>query len=164
MVRLNNKGKQTIDDFGANNPAPGLYHAYIKDVDESEERFPAKVVVEFEVLAGSTPGQAEKTHTEFFSLSEKALPRLQRLAMATGLIGPDEEKDVSFNDAVGKDCVVEVEEQMYEGKKRSRLTFMGIWNTDHPKVRDVPKGKEFRYTKEDAAADKAAEADEFAGL
>lgn len=118
----------------------------IKDVDESFEKYDS-VLVDFEALAGTTPGQVGRTHLEFFSTKEKALPRLQRLALAVGLLKPDEpEKEVQFSDAIGRQLVIEIEENTYEkdGKTHEcvRIAFLGMWSSGNKAVADVPKDAE----------------------
>lgn len=57
MVCLGAKNVQSEDDIQGNaRPLPGRYHVIVKEVDESLEKI-EKIIVEFEVLAGTTPGQ-----------------------------------------------------------------------------------------------------------
>lgn len=152
MVKMGAKQVQSEDDIQGNaRPLPGRYHAMIKHADDSFEKFD-KVIVEFEVLAGTTPGQEGRTHTEFYSCTEKALPRLQRLALCIGLLQPgEEEKEVEFSEAEGKQLVIEVEENEYEkedkeGNKKTqkgvRLSFLGMWSLHNKAVSDVPKNRD----------------------
>jgi hypothetical protein len=138
-MRLDASAGKSIDDFGSAAVAPGLYHVMVKNVDESMTKYPSKIVAEFEVLSGTTSGQEHKTHTEWFSVAtDGAMRRVLRLALALGLLRPGEEKDVSFGDAIGKQIIIEIEQQEYEGKKYLRIAFMGMWPIDHPDVRHVP--------------------------
>jgi hypothetical protein len=147
MVSLGSKGVKSEDDLGGNTrPLAGRYHVVVKDVDETFEKFD-KVVVEFEVLAGTTPDQEGRTISEFFSLSEKALVRLQRLAIVLGLLKPDEEeKEVEFVQGEGRQLVIEVEDNEYEKdgekKKGVRVSFLGMWSLANKQVADVPRDEE----------------------
>ena len=145
MVMLGATNVQSEDDIQGNaRPLPGRYHAIVKEVDESMEKVD-KIIVEFEVLAGTTPGQEGRVVTEYFAVTEKAIPRLQRLAMTLGLLKPGEDdRNVLFSDAIGRDLVVEVEPNEYtnkEGKevKTVRVTYLGFWSTGNKAVADVPK-------------------------
>jgi hypothetical protein len=148
MVMLGATNVQSEDDIQGNaRPLPGRYHAIVKEVDESMEKVD-KIIIEFEVLAGTTPGQEGRVVTEYFAVTEKAIPRLQRLAVTLGLLKPGEgDRNVLFSDAIGRDLVVEVEPNEYtnkEGKevKTVRLTYLGFWSTGNEAVADVPKDTE----------------------
>lgn len=145
MVMLGATNVQSEDDIQGNaRPLPGRYHAIVKEVDESMEKVD-KIIVEFEVLAGTTPGQEGRVVTEYFAVTEKAIPRLQRLAVTLGLLKPGEDdRNVLFSDAIGRDLVIEVEPNEYtnkEGKevKTVRVTYLGFWSTGNKAVADVPK-------------------------
>ena len=150
MVRIGANNVKSEDDIsGYQKPLPGRYHVVVKHVDESFERFD-KIVVDFEVLAGTVPDQQGRELSEFFACTDKAIPRLQRLALCVGLLQPGEpEADVEFTDAVGRDLVIEVEageyEKVQDGKKvkkeKTALTYLGMWSTANEAVKDVPKGK-----------------------
>jgi len=145
-MRMGAEGINSPDDLQRRGPAPGRYHVMILDADESGARGNA-VIVDFEVLAGTIPGQEGKTFQEWFSLSPKAMPRLQRLALVAQLLAPGApEQEVEFEAAVGRELVVELEENSYttrNGDKRTstRISWMGLWAPDHPDVADVPRGK-----------------------
>jgi hypothetical protein len=144
------KDVKSEDDIGGyEKPKPGFYHVVIKHVDESFEKFD-KIVIDFEVLAGTVPNMEGREVSEFFACSDKAISRLQRLALCVGLLNPGEpDRDVEFTDAVGRDLVIEVEDSEYEKmedgkkvkKKKTALTYLGMWSTGNKEVADVPKGK-----------------------
>jgi len=147
MVRLDAEQTQSEDDVkGFSRPLAGRYHVVVKDVDESHEKFENSIPVEIEVLKGTTPGQEGKLHTEFFSISEKAIDRLLRFSLTTGIVRPGEKKDVSISDAVGRQLIVELEDHSYEKngevKKGVRISFLGMWSVGNDEVKDVPKDKE----------------------
>ena len=146
MVRIGAQQVKSEDDIsGFQRPLPGRYHVVVKHVDESFEKFD-KIVVDFEVLAGTVPDQQGRELSEFFACTDKAIPRLQRLALCVGLLKPGQpEADVEFTDAVGRDLVIEVEENNYktkEGKEVNsvRVGYLGMWSTANEAVKDVPKG------------------------
>ena len=150
MVRIGAQQVKSEDDIsGYQKPLPGRYHVVVKHVDESFEKFD-KIVIDFEVLAGTVPGMEGREVSEFFACSEKSLPRLQRLALCLGLLTPGEpDRDVEFSEGVGRDLVIEVEDSEYEKvedgkkvkKKKTALTYLGMWSTANEAVKDVPKGK-----------------------
>lgn len=142
-VKLGAKNVQSEDDLGGNRPLPGRYHVMVQHADDSMEKMD-KVIVEFQVLAGTTPGQEGKTATEMFALTDKAIQRLQRLAMCTGLLKPgDEDHEIDFAAAEGRQLVIELAERSYEkdGQKKTivALTFNGMWSLNNQAVADVPK-------------------------
>jgi hypothetical protein len=137
--------KSEDDVSGYQRPLPGRYHAVVKHVDESFEKFD-KLIIDFEVLAGTVPDMQGRELSEFFAVTDKAIPRLQRLALCLGLLQPGEpDRDVEFADGVGRDLVIEIEENNYEkdGKKISgvRVGYLGMWSTNNAAVADVPKGE-----------------------
>lgn len=145
--QMDTSGDPNYDGVGAGfkRLPPGRFHVEIIEVDETFQKQADKVVVMFDVLASTAPDQIGRRHTEFFSTSPGAMDRLKRLAMVCNLIAPGEQKDVSFNDAVGADLVIEIVPHSYEkdGKKieTTQLDFGGMWATGHKDVAKVPKGK-----------------------
>jgi len=128
---------------------PGRYHVQIQSADDTFNTLDKSMLVVFELLSGGTvPGQEGKTHTEYFSASEKAMKRINLLALACGLVRPGESRDVSFaTEAPGRQLVIELEEHEYTKKdgtkgKGVRVTFAGMWSTGHKDVADVPKDRE----------------------
>lgn len=141
MVVLNASNVKNEDDVqGFDRPLPGRYHVAITDVDESLEKFD-KVIVDFEILAGTTPGQEGKRQTEFYACTEKAAPRLLRLALITGVIEGGQNKDVAFSPAIGQELVIELETQKSktDGKEYTNVSFLGMWSCNNPEVADVKK-------------------------
>lgn len=142
-INLSAKGAKSESDIaGGGKPVKGRYLMMIKAVDETMEK-KDQVNVDFEVLAGNVPDQRGKILTEYFSVSERALPRLTRLALCTGLLQPDEVKDVSFMGAIGRVLFVEVEDHKYtkagESKETEtvRVSFGGMWSVGNPDVADL---------------------------
>lgn len=146
MVTLGAEKEKSEDDVGGNRPEPGRYHSVITGADESFEKVD-KIVVDFRVLAGNKDGQVDRTITEYYAVSDKAMPRLKRLALCIGLLMPGEpEKEVDFEQAVGRQLVIEVEENEYEKdgekKKSRRVSWMGMWSLGNKEVADIPKDAE----------------------
>lgn len=151
MVTLNAENAKTETDIGGRRrPLPGRYHAIVKMADDSMEKSD-KIVVEFDVLSGTMPGQEGTSLTEWFPIAgadeaktKTCLARLSRLAMALGLLRPGEKADVDFGQARGRQCVIEVEENKYkdrDGNEKTgvRCSFCGFWSLGHAEVADVPK-------------------------
>lgn len=138
-------------------PKPGRYHVVVKEVDESEETYQNKVVIEFEVKAGTVPDQEKRTIREFFATTPKALPRLKRLAIILGLLKGGEKKQINFVEGIGRQLVIDVEEHQYddrEGKKVDtvRIGFMGMYRPTDADVKGVPKDSDvFACWNEDPA-------------
>ncbi len=142
-VSLSAKGAKSESDVaGGQKPVKGRYLAMVKAVDETMDK-KDQVNVDFEVLAGNVPDQRGRILTEYFSVSEKALPRLTRLALCLNLLQPDQVADVSFAAGVGRVLFIEVEDHSYDkdGKKVEtvRVSFGGMWSLGNPDVADLHK-------------------------
>ena len=125
-------------------PLAGTYHVQMDRVnDESEDG--GKVVVDFEVLAGTTPEQAGKFHREYFSTNEAAMKRLDKLALVAGLIRPGQRGEVDFQQIVGRQLIIELVDHEYEkdGEKRTavQISFLGMHSMANKKFADAPRGK-----------------------
>lgn len=122
----------------------GRYHVIVQAVDDSFAKYD-KIIVTFQALAGTTPNQVGHTIREYFAVSDKAMDRLKRFAMATGLLLPREaKKRVDFRQAEGRQLVIEVEDHEYNddagnAKKGTRIGYLGMWSVGNPAVADVPK-------------------------
>ena len=120
MVNMGAPDAKSEDDIqGGSFAKPGTYHAIVKDAIEEEYTNAAgdckeRVVLTFEVLAGSPIGQEGATVKEKFYISPGAMPRINRLGLVLGLIAPGA-KDTSIDIAlaVGRQLVIEVEEETY---------------------------------------------------
>lgn len=152
MVTMGAEGVQSENDIeGQQRPLPGQYHVVVKDATEKsadERRNHDQVILDFEVLMGTTPGQEGRTITEYFAVTEKAVCRLQKLALCLGLLKPgEEERDVDFAAAAGRQLVIAIEENKYktkdgQEKEGVRVGFLGFWSLDNKEVADVPKDAE----------------------
>jgi len=154
-MRMNTIGKKGYGEYTGRPPAPlpGRFHVAVSDAKEmhGEGKDPA-MAVEFTVLKGTTPGQEGKIHTEFFTINDKQynVDRLSRLAMVLVLIGPNEDKDVDFGQAKGRQLIIEIKEEEKKkknsegkwettGEKRLCIPGMSYWPVDDKDVADVPK-------------------------
>lgn len=132
---------------GGDRPEAGNYHVLIVGADHYGGRN-NEMLVDYEVLAGTTPGQEGKVHRDYYSKSEKAVGRILQLAVALGMTTVEElqrlkdagkEPDLDFEkDGVGRQCCVAVENDEYEGKTRTKVNF-GIWHVDDSRAATIPK-------------------------
>lgn len=138
--------------FGrGDSPTKGKYHFCVVNCTESDPKASDKLVVDFEVLAGTVDGMEGRVHREFFATSEKAMGRILRLACALKMTTQEEIKrkqelgedlDLDFEaDAEGRQCCGEIIDDEYQGKTRQKLAFNGIWAVDAPDAKDIPKNK-----------------------
>jgi len=120
MVALTaDKGGDVNDYRGGDRPKPGIYHVVVKSAEEtvSKQKGTQGYKVEFEVLAGTVPGQEGKELDETFWVTDKAVGRLIALALASGVMKPGESADSDvLLETPGHQLVIEVEEQDYEDK------------------------------------------------
>ncbi len=127
---------------------PGQYHVRITRWDDSFSKSDS-IICEFAVLAGTTPGQQGKEHSEFLPTSSPkgdeatrhCRRRIARCAWAAGAYKPGETKAISAADMEGRDLVVGIYEDEYKGKKKSKIGFEDFWPLDHVDVAAVPKGE-----------------------
>ena len=154
----------SVDDLaGENRPEPGYYHAQISAVEEDQERDDL-IHIEFTVLA---PNDARgKRQKERFYLTEKAMPRFQRMLLSTGFAKPGTRlADPDFQKLVGRDCIVEVMSEQYEkdGETRTstKLSYRATWPLGHPDVKDIPRGEPVGNKSSTVTAPDNSEADEW---
>lgn len=148
-MELNGQGYKKPDQSSGmyEPPLAGRYHARVKAADDSgtNPKYPGKIMVEFEVLAGTTPNQEGKTISLFVDTTRaRNIERLVHLAIVLGLMKPNEKKDVQFIEALGRDCVIEAQDNEYTDKtgvqrKTRQIAWVGFWPVDDPDVADVPK-------------------------
>lgn len=131
---------------GFNGPAAGRYHAVVVKVDEDGgER--GEMIVDFEVLAGSTPNQEGLKHREYFQKTIKAMSRIHTLAIALGMITPDELKrcqaegrapSYDFEAQKGKHLCIGITDEEYNGKMKQKVNYE-MFRIDSQKVANWPK-------------------------
>ena len=143
------------DAHRGNAPKPGMYHVLIAEVNDTFDKFD-KVIVEFIILAGTVPGQEGLKLTEFFATTEKAMPRLVTLAIATGLLQPGERREVEFTDAIDREIIIKVDERKgQDGKVYTNITWDGMWSLNHPTVAEVPRADATQLFDKEATAGEA---------
>ena len=141
MVTVNFGQVKGEEDFGGDwKCKPGRYHVVCLGCDDGCETSDS-VLAEFLVLDGTTPKQTGKRVRDWLPLSKKAEKKLHRAILCLGLMEPGKKGDVDFADARGAELVIEIEEQDYQGKTQSKVSFVGYWRTSSPDVVDVPRGK-----------------------
>ena len=152
-MKASGKGYASESDIkGKPAPVDGLYHCTIPHVNDSRTKKDGSplnaTIVEFEVLAGTVPGQEGKTVTQWFNLADDGtenaeyFEKVSRLCMAAGLLKPGEAKEIDGKDL--ENCQVIIKAANY--KKRDGGTGCGIadyglaiWGINHPEVASVPK-------------------------
>ena len=154
MVMLNAQTAKSEDDFsGQSRPAPGKYHVAVNHAEEkgSKKKGTPGLELEFQVLEGTPSGQSGKTIPMFLSYlggdeakTKGCLDRVTRLAICCGVLRPGEAKEVDWQEAVGRELVIEIEEQDYEddkgnARKGSQVAYMGFWSLGNKEVRAVPR-------------------------
>lgn len=162
MVMLNAENAKSEDDFSGNaRPLPGRYHAVINHAEEksSKKKGTPGLELEFQVLADGiapdgktkTSGQANRTIPLFLSYvgsddakTQTCINRVCRLALACGVLNPGEAKEPDWNEAIGRELVIEVENQKYTDnagaeKEGSQVSFMGFWSLGNKEVANVPR-------------------------
>ena len=131
---------------GFNGPAAGRYHVVVAKVDEDGGEW-GEMVVDFEVLAGTTPNQEGLKHREYFQKTIKAMSRIHTLAIALGMITPDELKrcqaegrspSYDFEAQKGKHLCIGITDDEYNGKVRQKVNF-DLFRIDSAKVANWPK-------------------------
>ena len=106
----------------------------------------------------ATVGQAGKTRAEFFTsvgttndITDKMLANQARLAMACGILLPGERKEVDWDQAIGRELIVEFtneRKEIEEGGKKiwketgyTKIDWFSFWSVGNPAVANVPKDK-----------------------
>jgi len=155
-MKASAKNVQSESDMkGKPIPADGFHHVTIIHVNDSRVKKDGSVfpytVVEFEVLAGSVPGQEDKTVSQFYALGQNGeetaeyCEKVSRLCLAAGILKPGEEKDVDLSDL--ENAQVVIKSQSYEKKDKTigcglADYGLGVWGVGHPEVASVPKNSE----------------------
>lgn len=129
-----------------NGPAAGRYHVVVARVDEDGgER--GEMIVDFEVVAGTTPDQEGLKHREYFQKSIKAMGRIHTLAIALGMITSADLKRCQsegrspvydFAGQVGKHLCIGLVDEVYNGTVRQKANY-DMHAITSPKVVNWPK-------------------------
>jgi hypothetical protein len=149
MVRIDaGEIKSANDLVGFDQPKPGRYHVVARGVDDTFKKAPTSLIVELEILAGTTPDQGGKTFREFIPVDGVGAKRSLKFALACKLITEcdlGKVVDISFERAIGCQLVVDLEDDEYEKngetKKSVSVTFLGFYKVDSPEAAGVPLGE-----------------------
>jgi len=154
MVLLSAENAKSEDDFaGRERPAPGKYHVIVNHAEEkgSKKKGTPGLEVEFQILAGDTDGQLGKTIPLFLSYiggddgkSKTCIDRVTRLALCVGVLHAGEAREPDWQEAIGRELVIEVEAQEYpdangQMKMGAQVSFMGFWSLGNQAVATVPR-------------------------
>jgi hypothetical protein len=131
-----------------NNPAPGRYHLVVTKALEDGEGRITDMIIDSEVLAGTTPGQEGTQFRDFFSKKMAAMGRIHQMATCCDLISKEElrkrledknppEYDFA-NKSVGRHFMAELLEEEYNGKSNLKSGFR-LFHVSDPKVASWPK-------------------------
>jgi hypothetical protein len=134
---------EAIDRIG---PEEGCYHFAVVAVDEDGGRS-GEMILDLEVLAGTTPGQEGRVHREYLTRTIKAMKRFHSLAIALGFVTVDQLKAMKesgerpaydFTKAVGRQICAEIVSDTYQGKTKLKCGF-NFYHPTHPRVEKWPK-------------------------
>ena len=137
----------SVDDLQKNHPAAGKYHVLIKNVDTDRKGVKDKIIIKYEVITGTMPGQEGKEKEEWYSTdTDMGRRQLTHIAMILGLIRPGEKKLIDFEKAIGEMVIIEfVLTEGKPGTKNAGKKFLnvgkfgfGIWPIGHEDVKDIP--------------------------
>lgn len=131
---------------GSDKVAAGSYHMQVVAVDPEGGKKGA-MVVDFEVLAGTTPNQGGKVHQERFSTDLKKIFQKKRaaFALATGVITMEmakqakaEKRDLvpDWSAAEGKQVCMNIIES--DDGKYTNMNWDEIWHPANKKANHVP--------------------------
>lgn len=133
----------------------GEYHWMIEDAVAETSDYGTSLKVVTSVLAGTVPAMVGRKHTEFFQLSGKAVDRLRRLLVATGMM-TDEQwvaqigQPLEFDETMlkGRQFCAKVSMKPYRGNKEEHKgksfpeTGFDIWGVFDPKSANIPKDRD----------------------
>jgi hypothetical protein len=137
--------------IGGNYPAPGRYHGIVRAIDPNDPQT-GKLVVDVEILAGTTPEQEGRVQRLFFAhqgSSPNATAAAKRkkltLAIALGLTSREEIAKakaegkplrLDFRFGIGREFLFEV---VYNEKTKSKTSVdWGMWPLGAPEAADIP--------------------------
>ena len=134
---------ESLDRIG---PDAGKYHFAVVGVDEEGGK-KGEMIIDLEVLAGTTPKQEGRVHREYLTKSIKAMKRFHSLAIALGMVTVEKLKEMKeanerpkydFPAQIGKQLCAELFEEEYNGKPQIKCGF-NFYHVTHPKVEKWPK-------------------------
>lgn len=128
---------------------PGSYHCQVVAIDEDGGKS-GELVLDAEVLRGTTPNQEGKVQREFFGKElAKELPRrkLFALAIALGLTTKAELEQhkknrtcpvLDFSSCVGRQFCMNLAANEYEGKTSTRIAWDEIYHPTDKRANHIP--------------------------
>lgn len=138
---------------GFDKPVAGKCHMMIQDIDTHEGTDDA-MTVDYEVIAHEKPDQEGKTIRDYYykkgqkaDSQKELIRRMICFAVATGLTSEEElrrlkaegkKPKINFEAAVGRHVCLEVREETYQGKKKSKCGF-DVFGLNDPKAEKFPK-------------------------
>lgn len=148
--KLNLSGAKSVEDLDRESHVePGWYRAKVEDATQNDKTG-AEVIV-CQVMGGRFDGckadiqlQDPEQVTDV-KKAERAISRIQVIATRLGLVSKEmlgnDDVDINFNDAIGKEVVIECEAREYtkdNGTKSSftGIAYTGIYPLDHEKIPD----------------------------
>jgi hypothetical protein len=160
MAFLDASDVQNENDLhGQARTKPGRYHVVVNHAEEkgSKKKGSPGIETEFQVLCEGldptgklTVGQLNSTIRMFLNLTGSDADKTQTclrnallLALATGVMKPGEKKEPNWEEAIGRELVIQVVPDEYEkdGVKvpSSEVKMFGYWSLGNEQVADVPK-------------------------
>lgn len=123
---------------------PGEYHMLVESVNEDGGE-KGEMLVELQILRGTTPGMESKRYQEKFSKDLKKWPlrKMTAFALAARLITKEElEKnkspEIEWTEARGRTICMSLENNEYEGKNYTRLAWDNIWSPIDKRASHIP--------------------------
>lgn len=125
----------------------GSYHCKVAEVTQEDGSQAPYLKWKFEVVGGKFDGKPLYNNT---SLAEQSLWSLRNLLETLGVEVPDDELDIDLEELVGKECMLVVEHENYEGKTRARVAdFSPLGEDEGGDEEDEPKSKKESKVKDD---------------
>lgn len=142
-------------EAGAGGVEAGEYHWMIEEVDVQHNDGRTSLKVVSSVLAGTTAGQVGRKQTEFFQLEGKAVDRLRRLLVSTGIMSDEQwvaniGRPLEFDEMLlkGRQFCSRIKLEPYRGSKPEHqgknfpaMNF-DIWSVWDKKAAHIPKDPE----------------------
>jgi len=137
----------------------GTFHCQITSTSEQPTKHDGTLIdnamfaIALELLEGTNKTQIGKTldivflHPKVTDKGEGAFAKkkVDRFLLAASLASQqqlekaDVEIDVDINSTVGRQIIVKIEMNEYEGKTRAQLSFAEIYHVDDPAMKTIPK-------------------------
>jgi hypothetical protein len=135
----------TEADLEGDTPPPGRYHAQIQSIQRVSDKS-SYLKIRLLLLAGTNPNGVGCVFSEKLFLTDAAKKRVACFAHRLRLIGENNfggRVNVDWSKAVGRQLIVEVINEEYEGKHgkatSAKLSWAGFWSLDDERVASVPR-------------------------